>query len=80
MKAICATTALAFYNSAGNGSSDFDFNSVDPTGTARAISICDDENAQEVDCNRAILEAVEHVDPTGLAGIAATFMHEECGV
>ena len=49
---------------------------MDVTGIANAVSSCSGGNG--VNCARSIVEIAALADPTGMATIAAAFMHSTC--
>lgn len=75
---ICHATATKLRKSMAEETSEFDFTSLDPSGISGSIKTCTDPAKQPVECARAVTSAVAAIDPTGLASIAATFMHPTC--
>lgn len=75
---MCFAAADELRTSMGEKESSFDFTSLDPTGISGAIKTCTDPASQAIACARAVTSAVAAIDPTGLATIAATFMHPTC--
>lgn len=76
VKNFCNEYAKASYNRMDPNYQAFDPKQLDPTGTATAVGKCKDDSATS--CAGAIVSAVGTFDPTGLMGVAAAFMHDNC--
>jgi hypothetical protein len=55
-----------------------DFKDFDLTGTASAISTCNDPNSQGQMCAKAIMNVISLVDPTGLVTMAGSLIQPIC--
>merc|ERR1711935_532971 len=76
-KAACHGYAQAYYQKLPNPT-EFNPANLDPTGTANAVTTCGDQGKSEVACAAAVLGVIGTFDPTGLTGVAAAFMHDQC--
>lgn len=76
-KAACHGYAQAYYQKLPNPT-EFNPANLDPTGTANAATTCGDQSKSSTACAAAVLGVVGTFDPTGLTGVAAAFMHDQC--
>jgi hypothetical protein len=79
VKAACNAYATAYYSRLG-GDTSFNPANLDPTGTANAVTTCGDQSKSETACAAAVMGVIGVFDPTGLSGVAAAFMHDQCHV
>ena len=77
VKSISTMYPRSYYDELTTAPDSFDPKSLDPTGLASAVDACE-KNVNDVKCAPAITSAVGTLDPTGLMGVAAAFMHSTC--
>lgn len=78
IKSYCQAQALRIYNNANpDSTSTQDPAAWDPTGVANMVNNCNGD-PESMGCKAAIVGAAGNFDPTGLLGVAAAFMHEDC--
>jgi hypothetical protein len=81
VKGMCNKIASSFYDKLNPNPAPFNVDWLDPTGIATAVTSCKDgalSDPEDTACKAAILSAMSTFDPTGLMGVAAAFMHEDC--
>jgi len=76
VKNYCTEYAKAQINKMDPDYPDFDPKNLDPIGIAVAVDSCKDGASRG--CAAGILNVMNTFDPTGLMGVAAAFLHDDC--
>ena len=76
---ICNEISKATYDGIrGEPAGNFDYSTLDLTGIYSTVQECSGGKGGTMACKAAIVGTVGTFDPTGLMGVAAAFMHEDC--
>jgi hypothetical protein len=82
IKAFCEVYAKSYYEKLTGNPQEFDPAKLDFTGTVATYQACTPpkSDASDTGCAKAIVSQISMVDPTGLLGLAAALMHDQCGM